>query len=87
MPKLGPIQFPDNLLDAIREDRLVIFAGAGISVGAPADLPDFRELAAEIAVGTGLSPNDNEPVDPFLGRLQHEGVNVHVKVATRIGRR
>ncbi|GAB1720484.1 MAG: hypothetical protein NTAFB09_22150 [Nitrosospira sp.] len=70
MPKLGPLQIPDNVLDAIRDDRLVIFAGAGVSVGHPANLPDFVNLALEIAEGTGFVRRQNEPVDHFLGHLQ-----------------
>ncbi|SEN39385.1 protein of unknown function [Nitrosospira multiformis] len=81
MPQLGPLQIPYNLIDAIRDDRLVIFAGAGVSVGPPANLPDFLNLAGEIARSSALSRIEHEPVDHFLGRLQHQGVRVHQEVA------
>ncbi len=82
MPQLGPLQIPYKLIDAIRANRLVIFAGAGVSVGSPANLPDFLTLAKEIARGSTLSRTENEPVDHFMGRLQHEGVKVHQEVAS-----
>jgi hypothetical protein len=58
MPKLGPIWIDDRILDAIRDDRLVVFAGAGVSMGPPANLPDFVKLAKDIAAGTGLVLTD-----------------------------
>ena len=84
MPKLGPLQIDNSILDAIRDDRLVIFAGAGVSMGPPADLPDFVELANAIAVGTGLVRADNEPIDRFLGRLAHKGLKVHQLAAQQL---
>ncbi len=81
MPKLGPIQIDDRILDAIRDDRLVIFAGAGVSMGPPADLPDFVTLANAIAAGTGLVRAENEPIDRFLGRLE---VKVHQRAAQQL---
>lgn len=41
MLQLGPLQIPQELLEAIRDNRFVIFAGAGVSVGSLANLPDF----------------------------------------------
>ena len=65
------------LLNALRDGRLVVFAGAGVSMGAPACLPNFEDLANRIAQGTGKAPQKGELPDRFLGRLQHGGVNVH----------
>lgn len=84
MPKLGPLQIPVHLLDAIRDDKLVIFAGAGVSVGHPANLPDFADLALDMAKSTGSPRKDNESVDHFLGRLQHAGVKIHSEVVERL---
>ena len=47
------IRFPEPLRAALRDGRLVVFAGAGVSMGKPASLPDFRTLADSIAAGTG----------------------------------
>ena len=79
--KIADIDFPDPLLDALRDGKLVIFAGAGVSMGEPSCLPDFAGLADRIAAGTGQTMQDLEPVDRFLGRLQHAGVDVHARAA------
>ncbi len=69
------VQFPQALLNAQRDGRLVIFAGAGVSYPPPSSLPDFPKLA-EI-VGEGVSPRSaNEREDQYLGRLQVGGLNV-----------
>ena len=84
--KLGDIYFPEPLLDALRNDRLVVFAGAGVSMGEPANLPDFKSLAETIAEGTGKTLKANEPEDRFLGELKHSGVNVHKRAAEELCR-
>ena len=56
---------------------MVVFAGAGVSCGAPAYLPTFSELAQEIAQGTDATCKPEETEDQFLGRLQQQGVHVH----------
>ena len=80
--KLGGIDFPSALMTALRDHRLVVFAGAGVSMGRPACLPNFRTLAKQIAQGTGEDIADGEPEDRFLGRLQTDrGVRVHATAA------
>ena len=78
------VDFPDPLLNALRNGRLVIFAGAGVSMGPPANLPGFRELARQVAEGTGLSIGEYEPEDRFLGRVKAAGPNVHQIAAQRL---
>lgn len=75
--KIGGLDFPRPILDALRDDKLVVFAGAGVSMGKPASLPSFKKLAMAIARGTGEESKENEPEDRFLGRLEHKGVEVH----------
>ena len=70
-------EFPEQLLKSLRNTKLVIFAGAGVSMPHPANLPDFKELATQVAVGTGKVPNGGEPADQFLGRLKTGGTRVH----------
>lgn len=79
MTKIGSIEFDDSILDALRDDRLVIFAGAGVSMGAPSNLASFWTLASDIARGTGLAPS--QPLDRFLGQLHHRKVAVHERAA------
>lgn len=59
----------------------MVFAGAGVSMGPPAGLPDFRLLAEQVAEGTGQSKGDGETEDRFLGRLKDRGTDVHRRAA------
>ena len=77
--KLSDINYPVEFLAALRNGDLVVFAGAGVSKGSPACLPDFQELAEEIARGTGKCVNT--PLDRFLGDLDREGVQIHLRAA------
>ena len=79
--KIAGVEFPNLLLNALRENRLVIFAGAGVSMGPPANLPSFRRLAEQVADGTGQSIEDDETEDRFLGRLKVGGTEVHQRAA------
>lgn len=74
MPRLGNLDFDDRILDAIKDGNLVVFAGAGVSMGPPSNLDNFWKLAEKIALNTGLTPE--LPLDRFLGVLQHRGVAV-----------
>lgn len=79
MTKLGAIEFDDRIFDALRDDRLVVFAGAGVSMGQPSNLPSFWKLACDIAQGTGLSPSGQ--LDRFLGQLHHQNIAIHERAA------
>ena len=79
--KIAGVDFPDPLLNALRDGRLVVFAGAGMSMGPPADLPGFRRLAEQVAEGTGQSVGEAETEDRFLGRLKDLGANVHQRAS------
>lgn len=73
------VNFPEIVLRAQRSGSLVIFAGAGVSMPAPSNLPNFDRLADKVADST-LRRGDGEPVDVFLGRLSGKGVKVHERV-------
>lgn len=75
MIKFSTIEFDNRILDALRDDKLVVFAGAGVSMGAPSNLASFWTLATDIARGTGLEVQ--APLDLFLGRLKYRSVAVH----------
>lgn len=68
-------------MTALRNHELVIFAGAGVSMGEPAKLPDFRRLASAIAIGTVHTLKQGEREDRFLGRLKYENIDVHARAA------
>lgn len=79
MTKLGTIEFDDRILDALRDNQLVVFAGAGVSMGHPSNLASFWKLACDIALGTNFKPF--EPLDRFLGQLHHHNIAVHERAA------
>ena len=79
--RLGEIDVPEELLDDLRMRKLVVFAGAGVSMGEPANLPGFGDFAREIARGTGEIKSGNETEDQFLGRLQYRKQKVHERAA------
>ena len=43
------IDIPDDLLKAFEENRVVVFAGAGVSMQSPSNCPSFSDLADRIA--------------------------------------
>ncbi len=75
--RISGVDFPQPLLNALQSKRLVVFAGAGVSMGPPAVLPSFRRLAEQVAEGTGQSIGAAETEDRFLGRLEDRGTDVH----------
>lgn len=79
MTTLGTINFDECIIDALRENKLVVFAGAGVSMGPPSNLSSFWDLATAIAQGTGFETIS--PLDRFLGQLHHKDVAVHERAA------
>ncbi len=73
--RFGGVDFPSALLEAQAKGELVIFAGAGVSMASPSDLPDFPTLANNLANGTATLKQD-EDVDRFLGKLP-ENLNIY----------
>jgi len=75
----GSIDIPDELLEAQRLGKLVIFAGAGVSMGPPSSLPGFDGLAKAIAGQHRLADQFDSygsHFDRFLGDLSRKGVDV-----------
>lgn len=77
MTKIGFINFNKDILDAIQDEKLVVFAGAGVSMGTPANLPSFEKLAREIATEIFDVPSDQ--FDVFLGKLEYKSIPVHAR--------
>ena len=84
--RIDSVDFPEPLINALRDGQLVVFAGAGVSMGPPADLPGFRQLARQVAEGTLQTIGEFEPEDRFFGRLKEVGPQVHQIVAQRLQR-
>src|SRR5688572_2498619 len=76
---LDPLDIPDALLEAQEQGKLVVFAGAGVSMGEPSNLPSFKGLAAQIAGSHPLAAEIdkyNSRLDRFLGNLHRHKVDV-----------
>jgi hypothetical protein len=75
----APLEIPDALLEAQEQGKLVVFAGAGVSMGSPSNLPSFKQLAADIAgphpLGGELGKYGDR-LDRFLGDLSRDGVDI-----------
>ena len=77
--RIRQIDFPPAVIEAQRSGRLVLFAGAGVSIDPPSNYPDFKALASE--VGGALHPRyEGEAIDVYLGRLKASGIRVHEQV-------
>jgi len=79
--RIEDIEFDERLLKAQHDGSLVLFAGAGVSMGPPSNYPSFDGLTRGIARKTGLEWPEKEPSERFLGRLVSKKAIVHKKVA------
>lgn len=79
MMRIRGIDFPEELIDAHRDGELVVFAGAGVSMGQPSNYPSSRALA-EMVGGAAYRIGNTEREDQFLGRLEQAGVPVRRRV-------
>lgn len=79
------VNVPNELVDALETGDLVFFVGAGASVSAPANLPNFYKLAEQVADQVNYRrPCEKEPLDAFFGDLEREGVPVNQLVAENL---
>lgn len=74
----------EKIEEALRDNTLVVFAGAGVSMGPPSNYPSFDGLAQEVADWTSETRKKNEPIERFFGRLADAGSKVHDEVARRL---
>lgn len=79
------VEIPDELIHSLLDNRVVIFAGAGVSMASPTCFPSYDGLVERILAvsGSPLERGAKEPLDRFLGRLKHNGVLTH-RVARRV---
>jgi NAD-dependent SIR2 family protein deacetylase len=84
---IGGVDIPWALIEAQREDRLVIFVGAGASRSSPSNLPDFRQLAAGIAADSGVTATREQLENPdvLLGDLKDQHAVDVQRVADLLG--
>lgn len=78
------IDFPNELIKSMEENKLVVFVGAGVSMGNPTKLPSFDDLAEEIAGNSGIERDKNDPCDIFLGKIKSNNINVNKIAAEKL---
>lgn len=66
------IDLSDNIIEALENDKLVVFAGTGISMGRKTYCPDFSMLAGGIAKYLEEDPVNTVSVEQFLGALERK---------------
>ncbi|MGC9321355.1 MAG: SIR2 family protein [Kosmotogaceae bacterium] len=77
------VDIPTELIRAQEEERLVVFAGAGVSMASPSNIPGFVDLAKAVAKSYGqkyyVKQQRVQPPDVFLGSLNSKngGLGVH----------
>lgn len=76
----GHVELPREIHEAIDEGRLVIFAGAGVSVPPPSNLPLFNKLAENIC-GKKV---DARREDRMLGEKHRSGTDVYAACAREL---
>ncbi len=79
----GDVEIPQPVLDAHANGDLVLFVGAGASMGEPSKLPSFKRLAEIMAEKAGETFSDDGGLDFFLGSLP-AGFDTHRHVRDEI---
>jgi hypothetical protein len=77
------VDLPQAVIEAQKRGELVIFVGAGASMDAPANYPNFRDLATELG-GAAYPVGEHELIDRYLGRLVEHKIAVHDRVKARL---
>ena len=82
--KFGNVEFNDRLMNALRDDNLAVFAGAGVSIPEPSNLPSFPVLLHRMRDHFQVNQTDEENVDQFLGRLEVEGHDIRAYIVGQL---
>lgn len=80
----GAVELPGPLVDAAAAGELVVFGGAGVSRGAPSDLPLFGGLVDDVKGRVSTPRVVGESDDAYLGRLASGGLDVERRVRRAI---
>lgn len=81
----GDVNLPAELLEAHADGKLVLFVGAGASMGEPSNLPSFRELARQLAEAARVPFDEDMALDLFLGSMPAD-FEVHAQARRIIAR-
>ncbi|OBF38154.1 hypothetical protein A5724_10520 [Mycobacterium sp. ACS1612] len=86
------VEFPGGLIEAHASDALVLFVGAGASMGPPSSLPSFQALVETIRdqsnLGAVIGDVTGRPLDELLGQMADKphNVDVHKRAALLVGK-
>ena len=82
------VNVPDEILRAREDGMLVVFAGAGVSMGPPSCLPNFPQLVKQIAeqCAEDFSERKHPAFDEYLGELDIKYGMVNERARAIIGR-
>ena len=78
------VNMPQTLITAHREGSLVVFAGAGVSMGNPSNLLGYDELADAIAAGSVTRQSQGATSDRLLDMAEQRGVDVQGSCRLRL---
>lgn len=86
MLRFGDIEIPRELVNAHDNDELVLFVGAGASMGSPSNLPSFVGLTESIRDESQLGPIigdvKKQALDEVMGEIADSyDVDVHLRAA------
>lgn len=79
------VDLPVELLDSHSDGRLVLFVGAGASMGHPSNLPSFKELAQQLANAAHVPFDEDMALDLYLGSMPAD-FQTHAHVQRLIAR-
>ena len=79
--RFGDVNVPRELCDSLSRGELVVFAGAGVSMSPPSNLPSFPGLVRDV---TGNTPRKDAALDRLLGDAARRNQDVHRRVHRRI---
>ena len=82
--KFGNVEFNEKMMNALRNDNLTVFAGAGVSIPEPSNLPSFPDLLQRMQHYFQVNRSGDESVDQFLGRLEAEGRDIRAYIAGQL---
>lgn len=90
--RFGDVEIPRDLVNAHKANELVIFVGAGASMGRPSNLPSFLGLTEIIRDESQLTDVvgrvHDVPLDEVMGEMESKhDVNVHLRAAMHTGKR
>lgn len=78
---INGMEFYPELLDEIRQQSLVVFVGAGVSMAKPTNFPSYKELVRKVLSMKGRALDEEKQLDVQIGELERNGVDIHRIVA------